>query len=134
MVAKIRSTFQRVAQDGRVGKADVKALAEQALDGQGITKNEAAQLRKLREEHADKFTAAGLKAMDSFLGAMGRSWSRTKEVHLPNVDDEKLQELLDDPRVGFYNRGGGSESGGARRATPRAPAHTGGTRRTRGGE
>lgn len=110
-MSNINNTFKRLATDGRIGKREVETIVRDALDGKGVTKTEAAQLKKLRERYADSFTSQGAKALDNFLARMNRSWSKTKEVHLPNVDLEKVNSLLDaDPRARIYVGRSGSDA------------------------
>ena len=108
---KIQSTFRQVSQDGRVGKADLKKILESALDGKGITKNEAAELVKLKANHGDKFTKQAGKAFDSFLSKMNGSWSSADNVHMKNFDTADMKELLAaDPRASIYTGGGESSA------------------------
>jgi len=113
-MASIRNTFKQISADGRVGKNDLKKLLESALDGKGVTKNEAAELVKIKEKHGDMFTKKAGEAFDTFLSKMNRSWSVTKNVHLPNFDSDDMKALLAaDPRASIYT-GGGESSGRAR--------------------
>ncbi|MFH1812316.1 MAG: hypothetical protein ABIJ09_26505 [Pseudomonadota bacterium] len=138
MVTSIRNTFKQIAADGRVGKNDVQKLVASALDGAGISKTEAAELRKLREQHGDKFTPQAAKAFDAFLGRMERSWSSTKKVHLPNVKEGDVQKLLDaDPRIGIYtgrSRASGGETAPRRRTSSSESSVRPAPRRSSGGE
>lgn len=114
MPTKISNAFRQVASDGRIGKSDVEHIVKSALDGQGITKTEAAKLEKLREQFSDKFTTKGAQAFDNFFSNMKRSWSRTKHVHLPNADPQKVKALLEsDPRISIMtgHSVGGGEAG-----------------------
>lgn len=136
MPSKISSVFRQVANDGRIGKTDVENIIKSALDGQGVTKAEAAKLEQLRSQFADKFTRKGAEAFDNFFSTMKRSWSRTKQVHLPNVDPQKVKALLEsDPRirimtgrsVGGGESGAGASIGGASVGggeSPAVPHHT----------
>ncbi|MEW5852880.1 MAG: hypothetical protein AB2A00_29115, partial [Myxococcota bacterium] len=134
MVSKIQSTLNRVRADGRIDKKDIQELVKAAADGGGITKTEAAALHKLREQHADLFTRAARDSFDNFLTAMDRSWSPTKNVHLPNIDEDKIKSLLkSDPRIGIYTGRAGSsgKGGGSVNTTPSRPS--GGTSGKGGG-
>ncbi len=123
-MASIKNTFRQISRDGRVGKKEVEQLIKSAIDGKGVTKTEAAELKKIRAEHGDKFTAAAGAAFDRFLSKMGRSWSNTKEVHLPNFDDADLQALFAaDPRLGIYT---GRSSGGGEASSTRGRTSGGG--------
>jgi len=133
MPTGIRSTFSRLAADGRIGKGDVEKIVREALDGKGVTKTEATQLKRLREKHADVFTKKGGEAFDNFLSKMGRSWSRTKKVHLPNIEDGEVKRLLtEDPRIGIYT--GRSRGSGGEASTTRSSGGEASTTRSRGGE
>ncbi len=128
MVSKINSTLNRIKQDGRIDKKDVEELVKVAADGKGITKAEAAALHKVRTTSPELFTKAAKDGFDNFLQAMDRSWSSTKEVHLPGLDDAKAKELLKgDPRIGIYTgRTGSSGKGGSSTPAPRPRPSTGG--------
>lgn len=122
MVSKINSTLNQIKLDGRIDKKDVELLVKVAADGKGITKAEAAALHKLREANADLFTRAAREGFDSFLQAMDRSWSSSKGVHLPNLDEAKAKELLAaDPRASIYTGRTGS-SGKGSSTTPTRPS------------
>ena len=121
-MASIRNTFKQISADGRVGKNDLKKLLESALDGKGVTKNEAAELVKIKEKHGDMFTKKAGEAFDAFLSKMNRSWSVTKNVHLPNFDSDDMKALLAaDPRASIYTGGGESSSARTRPATGGGP-------------
>ena len=118
MVSKINSTLNRIKLDGRIDKKDVEELVKVAADGKCITKAEAAALHKVRTTSPELFTKAAKDGFDNFLQAMDRSWSSTKEVHLPGLDDAKAKELLNgDPRIGIYS---GRVSSVSCRLTPSA--------------
>ena len=117
MDAGLRRTLNTALCDNRLQKADVRKLAESALDGKGVTRNELKDLKKIRDRHGDQMTHHAAKSLDGFIAGASRSWSRTKEVHLPNVDDARLDSLLNDPRVATSN--GGRVSGGESSAGPR---------------
>jgi hypothetical protein len=141
MDAKIRSTLNCALRDGRIQKSEIKELAQAALDGKGVTKNEAADLQRIRDKFGDQMTRGAKSSLDNFLGHAKKSWSRTKKVHLPNVDEDKLKDLMNsDPRVSLQNdrvsggesggggsrRVGGGESGGSSRPAPRPSRRVGG--------
>lgn len=127
MVSKINSTLNRIKMDGRIDKKDVEELVKVAADGKGITKAEAAALHKLREANGQLFTKAAKDGFDNFLSAMDRSWSSTKGVHLPNLDEAKTKELLKgDPRVGIYTGRSGSSGKGGSVSRPSRPSSGGG--------
>lgn len=113
MVAKLNAVFNKIKADGRIDKKELTELLKAAADGKGITEAEAKKLHQIRNDHPDLFTRAARDGFDRFLTAMDRSWSRTKDVHLPNLDEAKIKQLLlADPRIGIATgRSGGGKGG-----------------------
>lgn len=131
MVAKLNAVFNKIKADGRIDKKELTELLKAAADGKGITETEAKKLHQIREQHADLFTRGAREGFDRFLTHMDRSWSRTKDVHLPNLDENKIKELLlADPRIGIATGRSGGGKGGS---TVTRPRPGGGSERPRGG-
>lgn len=60
---------QLVADEGKIDKADVRAMLQRASANGRLSTKDAEDLQFVREHYKDKFTAAALAAVDTVLGA-----------------------------------------------------------------
>lgn len=64
----LRGAFETQLADGKITKAEVEKLIESTQDGPGLSKTEAADLRRILERAGDKFDADAKVTLAGFLG------------------------------------------------------------------